>query len=64
MVSMGIKGGSASSSSASPTISNIYKEYMKEAGVDIKAQGYWNIRKEVAQRLQEIGGTSLDVHQL
>jgi len=51
MQNMGI-GGKASASSvyAPPTITNIYKDYMKQAGVDVKANGYWNIMKETANR--------------
>jgi DNA repair protein RAD16 len=49
MATMGI-GQQASSSShyAPPTITNIYKDYMKQAGHDIKASGYWNVRREAA----------------
>ncbi|CAK0853472.1 unnamed protein product [Prorocentrum cordatum] len=63
MVNMGIVGkdpdGTAAKGTAysPPTITNIFRGYMKEAGVDIKAQGYWNVRKEVAQKLQAKSGT-------
>eukprot|EP00928_Gymnodinium_smaydae_P035606 TRINITY_DN25023_c0_g4_i1.p1 TRINITY_DN25023_c0_g4~~TRINITY_DN25023_c0_g4_i1.p1 ORF type:complete len:1193 (+),score=345.81 TRINITY_DN25023_c0_g4_i1:101-3679(+) len=40
----------ASSVYAPPTITNIYKDYMAQAGVDVKAKGYWNVVKEVRQR--------------
>lgn len=56
MQSMGIGGGSTSSSSSSsyktPTITNIYRDYMKEAGVDIKGAGYWNVMREARQKMQ------------
>mmetsp|Transcript_19582 Transcript_19582/g.54783 ORF Transcript_19582/g.54783 Transcript_19582/m.54783 type:complete len:1214 (+) Transcript_19582:82-3723(+) len=60
MTTMGIgQGGSSSSSSyAPPTISNIFKDYMKEAGVDIKSKGYWGIRNEVQERMKGAGGDS------
>mmetsp|Transcript_103076 Transcript_103076/g.177906 ORF Transcript_103076/g.177906 Transcript_103076/m.177906 type:complete len:1211 (+) Transcript_103076:60-3692(+) len=44
---------SASSSKSGytpPTITNIYKETMAAAGVDIKAKGYWNVVKEASCR--------------
>mmetsp|Transcript_56102 Transcript_56102/g.88937 ORF Transcript_56102/g.88937 Transcript_56102/m.88937 type:complete len:1185 (-) Transcript_56102:208-3762(-) len=40
-----------------PTITNIYKSYMKEAGVDIKSSGYWNVRREAAE-LNRSGASS------
>eukprot|EP00929_Paragymnodinium_shiwhaense_P111907 TRINITY_DN80181_c0_g1_i1.p1 TRINITY_DN80181_c0_g1~~TRINITY_DN80181_c0_g1_i1.p1 ORF type:complete len:1235 (+),score=360.93 TRINITY_DN80181_c0_g1_i1:185-3889(+) len=50
--SMGIGSGSSSSSYAPPTITNIYKDYMKEAGHDVKAKGYWNVVRESKQFMQ------------
>ncbi|CAE7019970.1 rhp16 [Symbiodinium sp. KB8] len=53
MQSMGIGNSSSSSSKeAPPTITNIYRDFMKQAGVDVKAKGYWNVMKETRDRLQ------------
>jgi DNA repair protein RAD16 len=51
MRTMGI-GQAANKNSvyAPPTITNIYKDYMSQAGVEIKASGYWNVRREAAER--------------
>eukprot|EP00933_Yihiella_yeosuensis_P042464 TRINITY_DN37055_c0_g1_i1.p1 TRINITY_DN37055_c0_g1~~TRINITY_DN37055_c0_g1_i1.p1 ORF type:complete len:1176 (-),score=294.54 TRINITY_DN37055_c0_g1_i1:157-3684(-) len=52
--SMGIGSSSSSSSSSSyapPTITNIYRDYMQQAGVDVKAKGYWNVNKEIRERM-------------
>ncbi|CAK9048236.1 unnamed protein product [Durusdinium trenchii] len=51
MQSMGI-GPSKSSSSTDtpPTITNIYRDFMKQAGVDVKSKGYWNVMKETRER--------------
>ena len=48
---MSTMGIGESVSGSAPTITNIYKEYMKEAGVDVKAKGYWNVVKETQERL-------------
>lgn len=53
--SMGI---GESSSSAPPTITNIYKEYMKQAGVDITSKGYWNVQREANQKAKGGGSSS------
>jgi len=50
MATLGIGQKPTNSSYAPPTITNIYKDYMKEAGVNIKACGYSNVRREAAQR--------------
>eukprot|EP00931_Biecheleriopsis_adriatica_P089973 TRINITY_DN64028_c0_g1_i1.p1 TRINITY_DN64028_c0_g1~~TRINITY_DN64028_c0_g1_i1.p1 ORF type:complete len:1219 (+),score=284.44 TRINITY_DN64028_c0_g1_i1:79-3657(+) len=57
MQTMGIGSASSSSSSSTPpTITNIYKDYMKQAGHDVKAKGYWNVMRETQQRLK--GGSA------
>lgn len=62
MQSMGIgtqsSSSASSSSSAPPTITNIYKDYMKQAGVDVKAKGYWNVVKEARQRVSGSSSSS------
>lgn len=35
-----------------PTITNIYKDYMDQAGIKVKAKGYWGVMKETSQRLK------------
>lgn len=59
MQSMGI-GPSKSSSSTDtpPTITNIYRDFMKQAGVDVKSKGYWNVMKETRERLQGASSSS------
>ncbi|CAJ1394059.1 unnamed protein product [Effrenium voratum] len=54
MQSMGI--GSGKGENTPPTITNIYRrgDYMKQAGVDVKAKGYWNVMKETRDRLQAV----------
>eukprot|EP00913_Durusdinium_trenchii_P002695 g2493.t1 len=32
----------SSSTDTPPTITNIYRDFMKQAGVDVKSKGYWN----------------------
>jgi len=61
MVSMGIGQQSKSSSSSytPPTITNIYKDYMKQAGVDVKAKGYWNVMREARERVLGENASSL-----
>ncbi|CAE7616604.1 rhp16 [Symbiodinium natans] len=60
MQSMGIGNASTSSSSkdSPPTITNIYRDFMKQAGVDVKAKGYWNVMKETRDRLQAKSSSS------
>lgn len=59
MTNMGI-GSDAPTSSvyAPPTITNMYREYMREAGVDVKAKGYFNVMKENAERMKDKGTSS------
>ena len=42
---------------APPTITNIWKEHMAEAGVDTTGATYWNVgRKGALQLLADLGG--------
>eukprot|EP00397_Hematodinium_sp_SG-2012_P000497 GEMP01000497.1.p1 GENE.GEMP01000497.1~~GEMP01000497.1.p1 ORF type:complete len:1071 (+),score=261.07 GEMP01000497.1:3-3215(+) len=58
---MGTMSIGDSPSDAPPTISNIYKDIMRGAGIKIEAKGYWQIqteaRKRLAERVEEEGPT-------
>lgn len=59
MQSMGIGNSKASSSTdAPPTITNIYRDFMKQAGVTVKSKGYWNVMKETQERLKGSSSSS------
>lgn len=59
MATLGIgQGMAANSVYAPPTITNIYKDYMKRAGHDIKAAGYWNVQREASGRASSSSSSS------
>jgi len=61
MQSMGIgnaKAPASSSTDTPPTITNIYRDFMKQAGVTVKSKGYWNVMKETQERLKGSGSGS------
>jgi len=59
MITMGIGQKESSGSGYSPpTITNIYKDYMKQAGNDVKANGFWNVQKENRERAQGASSSS------
>mmetsp|Transcript_98335 Transcript_98335/g.194890 ORF Transcript_98335/g.194890 Transcript_98335/m.194890 type:complete len:1264 (-) Transcript_98335:250-4041(-) len=57
MRTMGIGQDGDTSTYATPTITNIYKDFMKQAGVEVQAKGYWGVMKEARERMRE-GATS------
>jgi len=61
MQSMGIgnaKAPASSSTDTPPTITNIYRDFMQQAGVTVKSKGYWNVMKETQERLKGSGSGS------